>query len=80
MTEQLPRSDTFDDLLPEIPLDHNELAYKNGALTAEAIGYTALSRDLLPKRECRHNDPTIRPGALSNSALQHQATERVKGS
>lgn len=49
MTEQLPRSDTFDDLLPEIPLDHNELAYKNGALTAEAIGYTALSRDLLPK-------------------------------
>lgn len=46
MTEQLPR-ENFDDLLPDIPPVRSELAHKDSTLTAEAIGYTSLSRDFL---------------------------------
>lgn len=53
MTEQLPRYYNFDDLLPESPVDHSDVSHTDGTLTAEAIGYIALSRDLLA-RESLH--------------------------
>lgn len=47
MTERLPNYDNFDDLLPDLPSDPSDYIHKDGSLTAEAIGYTSLSRELL---------------------------------
>lgn len=51
MTEQLPHHENFDDLLPDIVFDSSESNHASGTLTAEAVGYTALSRELLSTKE-----------------------------